>query len=97
MKPLNLTAPQAVRLMALMDKSLKRKDLDTGGECVGVDFKGGYEPLGRTRKPDTPKIDCIACLIGYLSWDQSRGGRDQLVRWLDDVLGNWRRWIGLKI
>lgn len=91
MKTMNLNPLQVARLFVIMDKGLKRKDIAEGGACVGVDYSGNYEPLGRCKTPAIPKQECIESLIGFLSWDASRGenSRDRLIAWMDKKLPGW--------
>lgn len=91
---MKLTAKQALNLMMLMDKSLKRSDFKYT-QSLGVDFGGYYDHIACRQTSGCTKMECIQTIILPLIEEKGYGiSVESATEWLDERIPGWQEKIG---
>lgn len=89
-KPL-ITPEQAIKLIALMEKGLRRPDFR---HTPGFAFHTSWDRSTGRPRPASTKSQCIDAVVGSLL-GKCVVPSEYLAKWLDDKLPDWRKNIGV--
>jgi hypothetical protein len=85
-----ITPEQAVKLITLMDKGLRRPDFR---HTTGFAFHTSWDRSTGRPRPASTKAECIDAVVGALLGKSVVPGH-YLTAWLDRKLPDWRQNIG---